>query len=167
MPLPVYLHPHISKLLLPKLFFFALYESEDIDLAMCYYRLADLDWYGLYAEELITEIALDKSVRNKKMELHEEIALYKQIAEGTANELDLSKMEVTGIVSLYLKILLMEEKGAASEDLVRRSKLFTSPSSKSSIFSTAWLVIKPSWQIMIGSLTSLCSEIRKACTILS
>lgn len=54
------------------------------------------------------------------MELHEEIALYKQIAEETANELDLSKMEITGIVSLYLKILLMEEKGAASEELVRR-----------------------------------------------
>ncbi len=55
--------------------------SEDIDLAVCYYRLADLDWYGLYAEELITEIDLDESVRNKKMELHEEIALYKQIAD--------------------------------------------------------------------------------------
>ncbi len=82
--------------------------------------MADLDWYGLYAEELITEIGLDESVRNKKMELHEEIALYKQIAEETANELDLSKMEITGIVSLYLKILLMEEKGAASEELVRR-----------------------------------------------
>ena len=44
----------------------ALYESEDIELAMCYYRLADLDWYGLYAEELITEIDLDESIRNKK-----------------------------------------------------------------------------------------------------
>ena len=46
----------------------ALYESEDIELAMCYYRLADLDWYGLYAEELITEIDLDESIRNKKTE---------------------------------------------------------------------------------------------------
>lgn len=58
------------------------------------------------------------------MELHEEIAFYKQIAEEIANELDLSKMEITGIVSLYLKILLMEEKGAASEELVRRSNGF-------------------------------------------
>ena len=78
----------------------ALYESEDIDFAMCYYRLADFDWYGLYAEELITEISLDKSVRDKKMELHEEVALYKQIAEGVTNELDLSKMHVAGIASV-------------------------------------------------------------------
>lgn len=102
----------------------ALYESEDIDLAMCYYRLADLDWYGLYAEEVITEIELDESVRNKKMELHEEIALYKKIAEGTADGLDLSKMQVTSIAILYMEILLTEEKGATSEDLVRRSNGF-------------------------------------------
>lgn len=102
----------------------ALYESEDIELAMCYYRLADLDWYGLYAEELITEIDFDESIRNKKTELHEEIALYKQIAEGTANGIDLSKMHITGIGSLYVEILLMEEKGVSSEELVCKSNGF-------------------------------------------
>ena len=102
----------------------ALYESEDIELAMCYYRLADLDWYGLYAEELITEIDLDESIRNKKTELHEEIVLYKQIAEETANGIDLSKMHITGFGSLYVEILLMEEKGVASEELVCKSNGF-------------------------------------------
>lgn len=81
----------------------ALYESEDIVLAMCYYRLADLDWYSLYAEEPMTEVNLDESVRNEKMELHEEIVFYKQIAEGVANEIDLSKMRIIGIGSLYVK----------------------------------------------------------------
>lgn len=102
----------------------ALYESEDIDLAMSYYRLADLDWYGLYADELITEIDLDESIRDKKIELHEEIALYKQIAEGVPDDLDLSKMNVNGIGDLYMEILRMAEKGAPSEDLVRKSNGF-------------------------------------------
>lgn len=102
----------------------ALYESEDIDLALRYYRLADIDWYGFYAEEPITETDLDESVRNEKMKLHEEIALYKQITEGVANELDLSKMHITSINSLYVEILLMEEKGVASEEVVRKSNGF-------------------------------------------
>lgn len=102
----------------------ALYELEDIDLALRYYRLADIDWYGFYAEEPITETDLDESVRNEKMKLHEEIALYKQITEGVANELDLSKMHITSINSLYVEILLMEEKGVASEEVVRKSNGF-------------------------------------------
>ena len=60
----------------------------------------------------------------KKTELHEEIVLYKQIAEGTANGIDLSKMHITGFCSLYVEILLMEEKGVASDKLVCKSNGF-------------------------------------------
>ena len=45
---------------------------------------------------------------------------------------------------------------------IANGEMDTDLSSNNSIFSTAWLVINPSWQIIMGSLTSLCSEIRYA-----